>query len=161
MATDLDSLERLEIRVALEDLNTAFCYHLDHNEVESLLDLFTDDVFYTHGPRRTHGKAELEKVFRSRTAASPRTSRHLYSSLKLEIESATRARGTCVCMTFGQNGTPPLAPAIPILVADFDDVYERGADGRWRIRERHIDRIFVDAHASAPLGHKAVTPLAR
>jgi hypothetical protein len=155
MATALSPLERLEIRVALEELNTAFCYHLDHNEVEKLLELFTDDVFYTHGPRRSNGKAELEQVFRSRTAKTPRTSRHLYSGLKVDIESATRARGTCVCMTFGQNGEPPLAPAIPILVADFDDIYERAGDGRWRFRERHIHRIFVDAHTTAPVGHKS------
>jgi ketosteroid isomerase-like protein len=155
MAPQLSALERLEIRVALEDLNTAFCYHLDHNEVEPLLDLFTDDIYYTHGPRKTNGKAELEKVFRSRSATSPRTSRHIYSGLRVEIESPDRARGTCVCMTFGQNGTPPLAPAVPILVADFEDVYARGADGRWRIRERHIHRIFVDSQESAPLGHKA------
>jgi hypothetical protein len=154
MATALSPLERLEIRVALEELNTAFCYHLDHNEVEKLLELFTDDVFYTHGPRRSNGKAELEQVFRSRTAKTPRTSRHMYSGLKLDIESATRARGTSVCMTFGQNGEPPLAPAIPILVADFDDLYERGTDGRWRLRERHIQRIFVDSQATAPVGHK-------
>ena len=154
MATALDELERLRIRVALEDLNTAFCYHLDHNEVEQLLELFTDDVYYTHGPRRTNGKGELEQVFRSRTATSPRTSRHLYSGLKIDIKSATRASGTCVCMTFGQNGEPPLSPAIPILVADFDDVYMRGDDGRWRIRERHIHRIFVDSPQSGPLGQK-------
>jgi hypothetical protein len=58
-------------------------------------------------------------------------------------------------MTFGQNGEPPLAPAIPILVADFDDLYERGTDGRWRLRERHIQRIFVDSQATAPVGHKS------
>ena len=69
MAARLSDLERLEIRVALEDLNTAFCYHLDHNEVDALLDLFIDDVFYTHGPPRSRGKAELEQVFRSRTAS--------------------------------------------------------------------------------------------
>jgi hypothetical protein len=150
----MDEIERLKIRVALEDLNTAFCYHLDHNEVEELVELFTEDVFYTHGPRRTNGRAELEKVFRSRTASAPRTSRHLYSGLKLEIESATRARGTSVCMTFGQNGTAPLAPAVPILVADFVDAYVRGDDGRWRFQERHIHRIFVDALTSAPHGQK-------
>jgi hypothetical protein len=155
MATSLSSLERLEIRVALEDLNTAFCYHLDHNEVEKLLELFTEDVFYTHGPRHTRGKAELAEVFRSRTANTPRTARHMYSGLKLEIESASRARGTSVCMTFAQNGEPPLAPAVPILVADFDDLYERGDDGRWRFKERHIHRIFVDSLTSAPVGHKA------
>lgn len=155
MAPALDEIERLKIRVALEDLNTAFCYHLDHNEVDALLELFTDDVFYTHGPRLTNGKAELEQVLRSRTATSPRTSRHLYSGLKLDIESATRARGTCVCMTFGQNGVAPLAPAIPILVADFVDLYVRGDDGRWRFQERHIHRIFVDALGSVPHGQKA------
>jgi hypothetical protein len=155
MAAALDELERLKIRVALEDLNTAFCYHLDHNEVDALLELFTDDVLYTHGPRRTTGKLELEQVFRSRTATSPRTARHLYSGLRVEIESATRARGTSVCMTFGQNGIAPLAPAIPILVADFVDAYVRGDDGRWRIQERHIHRIFVDSLGSEPLGHKA------
>ena len=154
MAATLSALERLEIRAALEELNTAFCYHLDHNEVDALLELFTDDVFYTHGPRRTQGKAELEQVFRSRTATTPRTARHMYSGLKLDIESDSRARGTCVCLTFAQSGEPPLAPAIPILVADFEDLYERGADGRWRFRERHIHRIFVDSPTSAPVGHK-------
>ncbi len=155
MASTLSALERLEIRATIEDLNTAFCYHLDHDEVEPLLELFTDDVFYTHGTRRSNGKAELEQVFRSRSAALPRTSRHMYSGLKIEIESASLVRGTCVCMTFGQHGTPPLSPAIPTLVADFVDVYERGDDGRWRIKERHIHRIFVDPANTGPLGQKA------
>jgi hypothetical protein len=51
MAAQLSELERLTIRVALEDLNTAFCYHLDHNKVDALLGLFVDDVYYTHGSR--------------------------------------------------------------------------------------------------------------
>jgi hypothetical protein len=115
VAADLSALERLEIRVALEDLNTAFCYHLDHNEVGALLDLFVDDVYYTHGSRVSRSKAELEQVFKSRSATNPRTSRHFYSGLKLDIESATRARGTAVSLTFGQYGEPPLSPAIPPL----------------------------------------------
>lgn len=154
MATALSDLERLTIRVALEDLNTAFCYHLDHNEVDALLELFVDDVHYTHGSRISHGKAELEQVFRSRSAENPRTSRHLYSGLKLEIESTTRARGTSVNLTFGQYGEPPLSPAVPTLVADFVDAYVRGEDGRWRFKERHIHRIFVDPANTGPLGQK-------
>ena len=154
MAAALSDLERLEIRVALEDLNTAFCYHLDHNEVDALLDLFVEDVFYTHASRVSRGKAELAQVFRGRSATKPRTARHLYSGLKLEIESATRARGTSVCMTFGQYGEPPLSPAIPTLVADFVDVYVRGDDGRWRFQERHIHRIFVAPDNTGPLGQK-------
>jgi hypothetical protein len=161
VAADLDDLEKLKIRVALEELNTAFCYHLDHNDPDALLALFADDVYYTHGPRVSRGKAELEKVFRGRSAAQVRTSRHMYSGLTLTIESATRARGTSVCMTFGAYGEPPLSPAIPTLVADFVDAYERGVDGRWRFKERHIHRIFVAPDNAGPLGQAAAAAPAR
>jgi hypothetical protein len=154
MAARLTELERLAIRVAIEDLNTAFCYHLDHNEVEPLLDLFADDVYYTHGTRVSRGRAELAQVFRGRSATQVRTSRHMYSGLKVEIDSATQARGTSVCMTFGAYGEPPLSPAVPTLVADFVDAYERGADGQWRFKERHIHRIFVAPDNAGPLGQQ-------
>lgn len=154
MATPLSELERLSIRVALEDLNTAFCHHLDHENVDALLDLFVDDVYYTHGSRVSRSRAELEQVFRSRSTGQKRTSRHMYSGLKLEIESARRARGTSVCMTFGQYGEPPLSPAVPTLVADFVDEYVRGDDGKWRFKERHIHRIFVAPDNTGPLGQK-------
>ena len=154
MAAALSELERLAIRAALEDLNTAFCYHLDHDDVDALLELFVDDVYYTHGSRVSRGKPQLEEVFRSRSATAKRTARHLYSGLKLDIESATRARGTSVCMTFGQYGEPPLSPAIPTLVADFVDEYMRGDDGRWRFKERHIHRIFVAPDNTGPIGQQ-------
>ena len=154
MAAVLTDLERLTIRAALEDLNTAFCHHLDHDDVDALLALFVDDVHYTHGSRVSRGKAELEEVFRSRSAREKRTARHLYSGLKLEIESATRAHGTCVCLTFADYGEPPLSPAVPTLVADFVDEYVRGEDGRWRFKERHIHRIFVDPKNTGPVGQK-------
>ena len=154
MAPQLSDLERLTIRVALEDLNTAFCYHLDHNEVDALLELFVDDVYYTHGSRVSRGKAELAEVFRNRSATETRTARHMYSGLKLDIESPTRARGTSVCMTFAAYGEPPLSPAIPTLVADFVDEYVRGDDGRWRFKERHIHRIFVAPDNPGPIGQK-------
>jgi hypothetical protein len=152
MAAALSELERLTIRAALEDLNTAFCYHLDHDDVDALLELFVDDVHYTHGTRVSRSKPELEKVFRSRSATEKRTARHMYSGLKLDIQSSTLARGTCVCMTFGAYGEPPLSPAIPTLVADFVDAYVRGDDGRWRFQERHIHRIFVAPDNAGPLG---------
>jgi len=155
MAAPLSELERLTIRVALEDLNTAFCYYLDHDDVDALLELFVDDVYYTHGSRVSRGKAELKEVFSNRSATTKRTARHLYSGLKLDIDSATRARGTSVCMTFGQYGEPPLSPAIPTLVADFVDQYVRGDDGRWRFKERHIHRIFVAPDNPGPIGQKS------
>lgn len=151
MAAQLD--QRLRIRLALEELNSAFTRHLDHGEVDALIELFAEDALYTHGERRSRGRAEIAELFRRRAAGGARTARHLQSGLRIEIESPTRARGTSVCLTFAANGEPPL-PATPHLVADFDDLYERGADGRWRFRERHITRIFVAADNPGPVGSR-------
>jgi hypothetical protein len=154
MATDLSREERIEIRFALEDLNAAFAHHLDHGEVDALVDLFAEDALYTHGSRRSEGRAAIEALFRNRTAGGPRTSRHLYSGLRFDIESRTRARGTSVCLTFAEDGSPPL-PATPFLVADFTDVYQCCDDGRWRFAERHISRVFVGSKFTGPVGQAA------
>jgi ketosteroid isomerase-like protein len=134
--------ERLDIRLALEDLNAAFAHHLDHGDIEALVDLFTADALYTHGTRRSEGRAEIEQLFRNRVAKGPRTSRHLDSGLRLNIESVTEASGISVCLSFAADGEPPL-PAKPFLVADFIDRYRRDDDGCWRIASRHIERVFV------------------
>ena len=36
-------------------------------------------------------------------------------------------------------------------MADYDDVYERGDDGRWRFKERIITWVFVREGAASPL----------
>ena len=130
------------IRLELEELNAAFAYHLDHNDIAALTDLFAVDALYTNGDRISRGRAEIEQLFRNRTAQGPRTSRHLYSGLRLSIESLSSAGGWSVCMSFAANGLPPL-PAKPFLVADFEDRYQLDADGSWRFAERHIHPIFV------------------
>lgn len=149
----LDALKRIEIRLALEDLNTAFCYHLDHNEIPQLTALFSEAAIYTHGQRRSEGRDAITRLFEARLATGPRTSRHLATGLKLDIESECRAAGTSVCMTFAEDGEPPLTPATPFLVADFNDVYIC-SNNRWLIQERHITRIFTDTQNDGPVGHQ-------
>jgi len=152
MATESERLSLLETRLALEALNTDFCFHLDHGRIDLLLELFTEDALYTHGNRRSLGRAEIATVFERRTASGPRTARHLYSGLRLQMLSADQASGSSVCMTFACDGLPPLVPAIPHLVADFFDRYTRGSDGIWRISERHIKRIFLAPDNKGPVG---------
>ena len=92
------------------------------------------------------GKAELEQVFRSRSATPARARRaHLYSGLRLEIESATRARGTSVCMTFGQKRGAAVV-ARPFRrsrrrLSSIGTCAAMTASGAFE--ERHIHRIFV------------------
>lgn len=142
MAAELSNDCKLEIRMAIEELNSAFAYHLDHGDIDALVALFTVDALYTNGDRRSQGHDEIATLLRKRIANGPRTSRHLYSGLRIVVESHTSASGVSVCMSFAADGLPPL-PAKPFLVADFVDSYRQDSDGRWRIATRHINPIFV------------------
>jgi ketosteroid isomerase-like protein len=148
----MDDLTHIRIRFALQDLNNLFCYTLDHDRVEELADLFTEDAVYTHGERRSDGRAAIRTLFEARRAAGVRTARHLSTGLMLQIDSATAARGRSVCLTFAHDGPPPVTPATPYLVADFEDEYRACADGQWRISRRDIRRIFMAEGNPGPVG---------
>jgi ribosomal protein L20 len=149
--------DRLAIRLAIEDLNAAFVYHLDHNQVEPLVHLFTATARYSHGERRTEGREALRALFIARTAAGVRTTRHLYSGLRIDIHDERSASGRSVCMAFAANQAPPIGFCTPHLVADFIDRYVLEADGHWRIEQRDIQRIF----AAGAEGHNAVAAAGR
>ena len=148
----------LEARFAIQDLNTDFCYHLDHGNLDELVDLFTQDAFYAHGNRITEGRVAIRELFDRRAAAGDRTARHMYSGLRISWVSETRATGVSVCMTFAADSLPPIVPAIPYLVADFIDEYDYCDDGRWRISRRQINRIFLDSSNSGPVGQSPQEP---
>jgi len=151
--TTLERLERLETRLALEELNTDFCQYLDYGHIDRLADLFCEDAEYSHGSRFNSGREEIRALFAKRAAAKDvRTSRHMQTGLKVEICAPDRATGTSVCLTFAVDGAPPVSPATPFLVADFIDEYRKCEDGKWRIRKRHIERIFTATGNTGPLG---------
>jgi len=152
MATEPERLNLLEARLALEELNTDFCFYLDHGRIDLLLGLFTEDAIYIHGTRHSEGRGKIAAVFDKRGAAGPRTARHLYSGLRIQFHAPDRASGSSVCMTFASQGEAPIAQAHPHLVADFFDEYVRESDGRWRISKRRIERIFVAADNPGPVG---------
>ncbi len=145
--------DRLKVRLAIEELNAAFVFYLDHNKIEPLVDLFTTNALYTHGERRTEGRDALRALFIGRAAAGPRTTRHLYSGLTIDIHDDRNASGRSVCMLFCANQMPPIDFCAPQLVADFIDRYVLDTDGRWRIEWRDIQRIFT---ASAMGGNTGV-----
>ena len=128
----MDLLERMQIRLAIEELNANFTRFLDHNRVAELAQLFTEDAHYRHGERISDGRAAIQELFTAR-GARLRTARHLYSGLVIEIDDANHARGSSVCMTFAFDGAAPVRHTLPHLVADFEDRYRREPDGRWRI----------------------------
>lgn len=141
---------RLLDRLALQDLNADFCYHLDHHEVDQLAALFTDDADYRHGERASNGRSEIARHFSERRDAGPRTARHIAGQVRIALLSDVKATGTSVCLTFAQSALPPIGHANPELVADFDDEYVKEPDGRWRISRRIITRIFEGVGNAGP-----------
>jgi hypothetical protein len=150
--TTLDELARVRNRSALQDLNSAFNYCLDHGRIDELADLFTEDAVYTHGERRSVGRRAIHALFQDRLAAGVRTTRHMSTGLMLYFDNPSTARGHSVCMTFAADCPPPISPASPYLVADFEDEYRYCSDGRWRIAVRHIHRIFAATGNHGPVG---------
>lgn len=148
----MDPLDRLRIHLELQELNAAFAHHLDHGEIDALVDLFTEGAEYTHGERRSSGRQEIRRLFEARAAAGVRTVRHLYSGLRIQIDGPDRASGSSVCLTFAYDGPAPVMNATAHLVADFIDRYERDQQGRWRIARRDIHRIFVAPDNPGPVG---------
>jgi len=154
MASELDKEQRIEIKLALQALNADFCFYLDHDKTSELADLFTEDALYTHGSRESHGRKAIFELFTTRSNTGTRTSRHLQSGLRLQIDSDTSAAGQSVCMTFGADQSVPITGTEPHLIADFVDEYRHCTDGRWRFSRRHIERIFVAPGNQGPIGSK-------
>ncbi len=152
METSLEKLARIETRLAIEALNVDFCHFLDGNMIEQLVELFTEDARYSHGSRLSCGRDEIRQLFVSRTAERVRTSRHMQTGLRITLRNSEEAEGKSVCLTFAGDGPPSISPATPFLVADFIDEYQCGVDGRWRIRNRHIERIFTASDNKGPVG---------
>lgn len=152
MEAELRPDELTHIRLALTDLNNDFCYYLDHGLIDELIDLFCQDALYNHGGRISTGRDQVQQLFAGRRGAKKRTSRHIQAGLRLHISDRCNATGQSVCLTFGANAQPPIAPATPYLVADFTDEYRLCDDGRWRIKKRHIERIFVADDNKGPEG---------
>ena len=141
----------LLLRLEIEALNAEFAYLIDHGRNSEVAGLFTEDGVYGRSTgERSTGRAAIAESYRQRVAHGPRTARHLFSNLRLQMEGERRARGTVILTLFAEDGLPPL-PADPMLVADYDDIYELCADGRWRYRERIITGLFSRKGAKSPL----------
>ena len=152
METRVKPTMDIETRLSLEDLNGDFCYHLDHGNVDALLDLFCEDATYSHGKRVSNTRAEIRELFQRRQAETIRTSRHLQTGLRVKRTGIKTATGESVCLTFAADEPPPIYSASPYLVADFLDEYRCCSDGKWRIAKRHIKRIFTSRENTGPVG---------
>jgi len=131
------------IRTEIEALIAEFAYRIDHGLSETVADLFTADGWYGRANgQRTVGREAIRAAYANREDRGVRTVRHIFTNLRLTIDSAEAAHGTTILLLFAGDG-PPLLPARPMIVQDYVDEYRR-EDGEWRFAARETHRLFAD-----------------
>ena len=126
---------------AIDRLVTEHAWLIDHGQAARVAALYTDDARVLGiGPDKI-GMAAIQAWADERAAMTGRRSRHVQSGLRLVPVSEEECRGSLVLTLYRHDG-PGKADTAPLLVADYDDVYRRGADGAWRFAERRLSVIF-------------------
>jgi hypothetical protein len=87
------------------------------------------------------GRAAIAAYYAKR-AADPRTTRHVSTNLHLVFETPDRASGTRIVTYYRGDGEGPPFPAKPGSVGEYDEVFQRGEDGRWRFASRKSRILF-------------------
>jgi SnoaL-like protein len=147
--------ELAEMRQSIEALNAEFAWLIDHRDGEGVAALFTASGVYDMSNRLYRGRGEIEGFYGARKARGKRAARHVFTNLRLQPESRDRATGTVILTLYACDGEPPY-PTAAILIADYDDVYVREADGHWRYEHRTIVPVFGGVPVLAGPGSKPV-----
>lgn len=153
----MNRVDQLMLRLEIEELNAEFAYLVDRGDSSQVAELFVEEGSYGRATgERSVGRDAIRAAYIARAAHGERTARHIFTNLRLAELSAARVAGTCVLTLFAQDGPPPLV-AEPFLVADYDDIYRKDNDGRWRYESRTITWKFLQRDGKVsplPLGGK-------
>jgi hypothetical protein len=148
---DINSHELLLLRLEIDALNVEFAYLIDHDQSEHVPELFTKDGVYGRSTgQRSVGREAIRESYKRRKDHGLRTARHIFTNLRLTPLADGLVGGACILTLFARDGLPP-HPAEPLVVADYDDIYARCDDGRWRFKQRLITWVFAREGASSPL----------
>lgn len=136
-------LEQRELlaRAAIDELVSEYSWFLDHGETAKLADMFTVSGVFTMADTGTRldGREAIRAYYAKRLTT--RTTRHVSTNLRVVFERPDRARVTRYLTYFAGEGTVPLAQVTP-AVAEYEEVVERGKDGRWLFASRIARGVF-------------------
>lgn len=130
-----------DLREKLGDIITAFCWYADHGKADKIPDLFTEDGCLNAPGMVVQGKADLTELFEGRAKQAGRSSRHLWSNMRILSVDADRIEAVVTATTYIGTGEPPMFPETTV-VGDSYETFEKGDDGRWRFAERRLELVF-------------------
>lgn len=149
-ATQMDGLHQAWF--AVHQLIAEFAYSVDVGNGRHTAELFTDDGWYESDTGRSTGRDAIREAYRRRADRGPRTSRHIYTNVRIKHTEGNRYQGTSLLLLFAEDGERP-SSAEPLLVADVEDEYVI-ENGTALLGSRRLRNVFVSpvAEPVLPLG---------
>ena len=135
-----DSTIAPQLRQRIEALSIEYAWLIDHGHAERAAELFTEDATLDTG-EVLHGIAAITDALTKRAALDVR-SRHVVSNVRLSGQAADRVRGTVLMTVYRRNDDQGAEPEL-FIIAEADDLYRLGADGRWRFAQRLVAPVFI------------------
>lgn len=141
----------VRLRGEIEALIAEFAYLIDHGRGTEVHELFTEDGIYGRSTgERSVGREAVREAYLRRAQLPPKTTRHLFTNLRLEWSDGGKLAGTSIMTLFMGEGELPLPPQ-PYLVSEYRDVYRFCDDKRWRFEERITTWLFAPPGAKTSL----------
>lgn len=146
---------------AVERLMAEFAYRVDFEDGLTTAELFSPDGYYEVDGKRSTGRAAIHQAYVLRAARGRRTSRHLFTNVRVVRLPDGRYGATAIMLLFARDGDG-VHPAVPLSVADVADIYAfdpaSGAEGLPLIESRTLRTTFADENESPvlPLGHETL-----
>jgi hypothetical protein len=139
----MDSARLAVITSELTQLNNAFAYFLDHDQLDAMIELFTPDAHFDRAGAVHRGHEEIRQVMGSRPKL---TARHQLTNFHFFDVTDDSAEGVVCAMVYHgpprDNGTPSEYQLDASRLMEFRDTYTCTAQG-WRIASRAGTPILV------------------
>ena len=123
--TMLDELSAIH---EIQRLKARYCRTIDRKDWDGLAEVFAPDATLHHGDTSIDGRDAIVGVIRATLADHPTA--HCAHTPMIDVADATRATGNWGAI-YTRIGDPP-------SFGEYDEQYERGDDGEWRIRSTRL-----------------------
>jgi hypothetical protein len=129
------SIDRIADRLAIDELRYRYAYWVDTDQLEPLLELFTDDAVFDETPiggERSEGAAALRALY-ARQLNRLKSHVHFVTNGITEFRGEDAAWGRCNFLwqaVYPDDGQG-------YATGYYDDLYAR-QDGRWRFHRRVV-----------------------
>ena len=131
----VDRIDRLESRMACQDLTSDYCHGFDKRDWERFLSIWWDDCVWDIGPPfgSFTAHAGIERAVKEVLWPAWRQSHHYTTNFEIDFNGADRARGVCDVDCIGTTSDG----AAQTVAATYRDRFERRG-GVWKIARRDV-----------------------